>query len=725
MKYIASFLFSLFFVFSYAIEPETQHYYIPIQGSDEPALFMASHPSRPSLFDVYDITSDSAGKCFYINGEPVSKGELRSLGFLLEELDDEERYELRQPELQWNGDVAALKSFFIKHMGISNPDDYPDLTVPGRVILSALEQGSLGNTEWVPVDAWFYVDGFYYTALSQKPRMIVDIDKTFSEASELVSDQIATEGTLSAAVIEAINREFQPGAPELVLWDSHYKQSVAEAAAEITSIYAQGYIAVVQIIALPGQASLGLDLVVSVADLLDGEYLSATLGLLPYAGDAVGAGKLSLSIAGEALEVSPAAMVRIRKIKNLYINTQIGFLERVQKLAPAYLSCGKSKGIFASVFCFSPDTLVSTPNGKVRIDELTEGVLVVAFNEATGSYDVEKVEKIYQSVASSLLNFECGSPGGEVISCTTDHPLYIERNGVVQWAKAQDIEIGDKFVTRHNDTIPIVNISQTHGEFPVFNLGLAREHTYLVGNSEVIAHNNCYLEDLKAFKAAFENATAYDYFDPRWMPDDMPFAERKAYLSCFLEPPPSGMRIRVNPCKAAVRESLFKPKKVHEWIKRSFIQEIILESKDEASMAVMVRLMERLKTKNKNLIFNNVEQIGKAADGKLFGHVGAKFDFNGTLAKVDLGKSAEFHADIEAVLTKHWNDYVNGTKSSVDITALVKELETDVVLKYTTGDVAASILDDFKSGISSLQDWIHSELPGSAYDTDLMQSLGY
>ena len=86
--------------------------------------------------------------------------------------------------------------------------------------------------------------------------------------------------------------------------------------------------------------------------------------------------------------------------------------------------------------CFLPETLVSTPNGLRRIEDLRVGDTVS--NYFTKNSRVEKTfcYDVNEEIVS--LEFE----GGKVIECTKDHKFLTENRG---WVKAEDLTCDDTF----------------------------------------------------------------------------------------------------------------------------------------------------------------------------------------------------------------------------------------------------------------------------------------
>jgi hypothetical protein len=75
-----------------------------------------------------------------------------------------------------------------------------------------------------------------------------------------------------------------------------------------------------------------------------------------------------------------------------------------------------------------------------------------------------------------------------VLQPTTLHPLWsADRNG---WVRAGALEVGERLLTQQG-TLQIAEIRRLEGGHQVYNLEVAGDHYYLVGEPGVVAHNNC------------------------------------------------------------------------------------------------------------------------------------------------------------------------------------------------------------------------------------------
>lgn len=159
-----------------------------------------------------------------------------------------------------------------------------------------------------------------------------------------------------------------------------------------------------------------------------------------------------------------------------------------------------------SIGCFPGDTVVSTPNGLKRIDELESGEQVYSYDFNSESSIISKItEKNRYNYSGDIFHI---STENETISATHNHPFYLLdgtdlenrptpsdigtdpvsiNNG--RWVEASDLKIGDVLLNRFNQQIVIEDIDITVENTPVYNLEIENEHNYFVGTNQILVHN--------------------------------------------------------------------------------------------------------------------------------------------------------------------------------------------------------------------------------------------
>jgi hypothetical protein len=160
-------------------------------------------------------------------------------------------------------------------------------------------------------------------------------------------------------------------------------------------------------------------------------------------------------------------------------------------------------------WCFAPDTLVDTPQGKRRIDEIHESDLVFAFDFASGQWVERPVEVCHRNLYQGSL-IEISTKHGTVVA-TAYHPFWVleghdlanrprprkltdtEDEGLAlrgRWVNSHDLMAGDLIYSTEDRELRVLKIVQTYEEqFEVCNLTIAQNHSFAVGNAGVLVHN--------------------------------------------------------------------------------------------------------------------------------------------------------------------------------------------------------------------------------------------
>ncbi|MED5240103.1 MAG: polymorphic toxin-type HINT domain-containing protein [Pseudomonadota bacterium] len=132
---------------------------------------------------------------------------------------------------------------------------------------------------------------------------------------------------------------------------------------------------------------------------------------------------------------------------------------------------------------FAEGTLVKTENGLVAIQDIQIGDLVLSFNEKTGENELKEVSHIIAGdELKEVLSIELSN--GSLIQSTPEHLFYF--NGV--WDKAENIQEGQKLYNL-GEEISVVSVSKNQERVKVYNLTVADNHNYYVGEEEILVHN--------------------------------------------------------------------------------------------------------------------------------------------------------------------------------------------------------------------------------------------
>jgi len=137
---------------------------------------------------------------------------------------------------------------------------------------------------------------------------------------------------------------------------------------------------------------------------------------------------------------------------------------------------------------FTEETPVLTDSGPKAISDLAIGDKVWAFNDDTGQLELQEVVHfIERSGTYTLVHLTTES--GEVLSATEGHPFYVKTAHGWQWIEAGEITKGAIVRDRDGNEQHIVALETSEFQGIVYNLTVANDHTYFVGDDRVLAHN--------------------------------------------------------------------------------------------------------------------------------------------------------------------------------------------------------------------------------------------
>jgi RHS repeat-associated protein len=142
--------------------------------------------------------------------------------------------------------------------------------------------------------------------------------------------------------------------------------------------------------------------------------------------------------------------------------------------------------------CFDAGTKVSTPTGLRPIEDIEIGDLVLAQNELTGEIAPKRVTSLIRPKNKALyaLRFVHGNAQRGSFSVTDDHRWKVEGKG---WVQTRYLTPSDRINTASGKDIIVESVKLTERRFQTYNLSVADWHTFMVGRSGAIVHNqNCF-----------------------------------------------------------------------------------------------------------------------------------------------------------------------------------------------------------------------------------------
>lgn len=151
------------------------------------------------------------------------------------------------------------------------------------------------------------------------------------------------------------------------------------------------------------------------------------------------------------------------------------------------------KGAGGGGGCFPAGTLISTPNGRVPIEQIIPGDVVYAFNHESNEINECEVSKInshsWDEVGARSPLIKIIHEDGEII-LTANHWVYVEQGYFgenYKYIEAGDFKIGNFLTTENNNKVKIIEIEKLGPYLKVYNFEVKDAHNYIANNIRV--HN--------------------------------------------------------------------------------------------------------------------------------------------------------------------------------------------------------------------------------------------
>jgi len=133
------------------------------------------------------------------------------------------------------------------------------------------------------------------------------------------------------------------------------------------------------------------------------------------------------------------------------------------------------------IACFVPGTIVWTVTGKVPIEDVNVGDLVLAQDVETGELAYKPVLRTTKGPPLPLVEIRTGA---ETIRCTHGHLFWVSGTG---WQMAKELKVGDRLHTTKGTML--VDAVEKKGEASCHNLIVPDFNTYFVTNEQILVHD--------------------------------------------------------------------------------------------------------------------------------------------------------------------------------------------------------------------------------------------
>jgi uncharacterized repeat protein (TIGR02543 family) len=139
--------------------------------------------------------------------------------------------------------------------------------------------------------------------------------------------------------------------------------------------------------------------------------------------------------------------------------------------------------------CFPKGTKIMTILGPKNIDEIKVGTFILTYNIKTGKQEYSRVKHHleYKNLNETLYTLKFDD--GNKLKITHLHRVYIIRNNVSSYVRAEDVRVGDKVLYADNTIHNIIMKTSESYNKPVYNIEVENNHNFYVGDNYILVHN--------------------------------------------------------------------------------------------------------------------------------------------------------------------------------------------------------------------------------------------
>ena len=202
-----------------------------------------------------------------------------------------------------------------------------------------------------------------------------------------------------------------------------------------------------------------------------GDYIAKKLGY--YSGWKYWAIRAGVIIGGAVIGWFAAKL--LTKILQGFLDTHKAIYNKLPRLAKKFLG----------LKCFVAGTLVLTPDGYRKIEEIEVGDTVLTYDFIHCRVVESNVLETYVSDAETLIHVFSGET--EIVS-SSGHRYYTSNRG---WVQAQNLNKNDELLTEDGSICFVTDVILEKKDCPVrvYNLNVGTHHNYFVSASAILVHN--------------------------------------------------------------------------------------------------------------------------------------------------------------------------------------------------------------------------------------------
>jgi hypothetical protein len=157
--------------------------------------------------------------------------------------------------------------------------------------------------------------------------------------------------------------------------------------------------------------------------------------------------------------------------------------------------------------CFLDGTLVKTEKGLIAIEKIEVGTKVLSYNFETQKTESQPVLQTFSNFAEKYVEIHTET---EVLKVTGAHLFYVYNEN--KWLAASQLQVDMHLVDDNQNLITIKKLNIIKAKVPTYNLEVAENQNYYVGeNQHILTHNDG--KKLKFTSEVLFDFEFYEYLD--------------------------------------------------------------------------------------------------------------------------------------------------------------------------------------------------------------------
>jgi hypothetical protein len=153
--------------------------------------------------------------------------------------------------------------------------------------------------------------------------------------------------------------------------------------------------------------------------------------------------------------------------------------------------------------CFLAGTPIKTATGYKNIEDIVVGDVVLSYNETTKKTELQEVLNTFTNVCEKYIEIKTNQ---DIIAVTGAHLFFVPKEN--KWIAASQLTTNMQLINDKQEEVNITALTIIKKEANTYNLEIAENHNYYVGNNPILTHN-----DAKILKYSSEILLEFEFYE--------------------------------------------------------------------------------------------------------------------------------------------------------------------------------------------------------------------